>query len=337
MNTLTAILLGVVLLVANGLFVAAEFAVVSARRHRLEETAARGGRLVRAIARTAVRNGRELTLMLAGAQLGITLCSLGLGMVAEPAIEHLLEPVFGLVGVPESLRAPVAFAVALALVTFLHMVAGEMAPKSWAITHAEGAAMALALPFRGFTWLARPLIATLKGLTNGMLRLFGIRPRDELATARTPHQLAILVGESGRMGLLDRDEHDLLTRALRVNDEPIGPLARPIGEAARVGADASAAEIRRVAARTNHLRLLVTGDGPQDVLGVLHVRDALLRPDARPRELVTCAPRLDAATTVPDALAALQDARAHLGLVTVGGRVVGLISRNDLIDQLLTA
>src|SRR5690606_38675707 len=199
MNTLTAILLGVVLLVANGLFVAAEFAVVSARRHRREETAARGGRLVRAIARTAVRNGRELTLMLAGAQLGITLCSLGLGMVAEPAIEHLLEPVFGLVGVPESLRAPVAFAVALALVTFLHMVAGEMAPKSWAITHAEGAAMALALPFRGFTWLARPLIATLNGLTNGMLRLFGIRPRDELATARTPHQLAILVGESGRM------------------------------------------------------------------------------------------------------------------------------------------
>ncbi len=337
MNNLTAILLGVLLLIGNGLFVAAEFAVVTARRHRLEETAARGGRLVRTAARTAVRNGRELSLMLAGAQLGITLCSLGLGMVAEPAIEHLLEPVFGLVGMPESLRVPIAFAFALALVTFLHMVAGEMAPKSWALTHAEAAAMGLALPFRGFTWLARPLLATLNGCTNALLRLFGIRPRDELATARTPHQLAMIVGESGRMGLLDRDEHDLLTRALNVDSQTIEPLTRPITEAARVSADADEAEIRRIAAQTNHLRLLVTGATPQDVLGVLHVRDALLHPGTRPRDLATPAPRLAATTTIPDALATLQDAHAHLGLVTTNGQITGLISQNDLINQLLTA
>jgi len=186
MNTFTAILLGVVLLIGNGLFVAAEFAVVSARRHRLEETAAHSGRVVRSLARAAIRNSRELSLMLAGAQLGITLCSLGLGMVAEPAIEHLLEPLFALAGLPESLQVPIAFAVALTLVTFLHMVAGEMAPKSWALTYAEAAAMGLSLPFRGFTWLARPLLAALNGVTNALLRLFGVRPRDELATARTP-------------------------------------------------------------------------------------------------------------------------------------------------------
>lgn len=337
MNTFTAILLGVVLLIGNGLFVAAEFAVVSARRHRLEEAAARGGRLARAIARAAVRNGRELSLMLAGAQLGITLCSLGLGMVAEPAIAHLMEPVFAAVGLPESLRAPISFAFALALVTFLHMVVGEMAPKSWALTHAEAAALGLALPFRGFTWLARPLLSGLNGFSNALLRLFGVRPRDELATARTPHQLAILVGESGRMGLLDRDEHDLLTRALHVDGQTIESLARPITEAAHVPADADESEIRRVAARTNHLRLLVTGPTPQDVLGVLHVRDALLNPDARPRDLATPAPRLPADTTIPDALATLQDAHAHLGLVTTNGQIIGLISLNDLINQLLTA
>ena len=255
MSNLTAILLGVLLLIGNGLFVAAEFAVVTARRHRLEETAARGGRLVRTVARAAVRNGRELSLMLAGAQLGITLCSLGLGMVAEPAIEHLLEPVFGLVGVPESLRVPIAFAFALALVTFLHMVAGEMAPKSWALTHAEAAAMGLALPFRGFTWLARPLLAFLNGCTNGMLRLFGVRPRNELGTVRTPHQLAMIVGESGRMGLLDRDEHDLLTRALSVDGQTIEPLTRPISEAAYVSADADEAEVIEGAPATSEQTL----------------------------------------------------------------------------------
>lgn len=327
-----SIVISLVLLALNGFFVAAEFALIAAKRHRLEQAAETSR-----AARAAVAGVRELSLMLAGAQLGITLCSLGLGMVAEPAIEHLLEPLFALIGLPESLQVPVAFAVALALVTFLHMVAGEMAPKSWALTYAEAAAMGLALPFRGFTWLARPLLATLNGLTNGLLRLFGVRPRDELATVRTPHQLAMLVGESGRMGLLDRDEHDLLTRALHVDGQTIEPLTRPITEAAAVPGDADEATVRRVAARTNHLRLLVTGASPDDFIGVLHVRDALLQPGATPRELARPAPRLDAKTTIPDALATLQDAHAHLGLVTTDGRITGLISLNDLINQLLTA
>ncbi|MFC7646393.1 CNNM domain-containing protein [Streptosporangium lutulentum] len=226
MSATPALLLGVVLLIGNAFFVAAEFAVISARRHRLEELAGKGGRFTRIAARTAVR-GAGAPLMLAGAQLGITLCSLGLGMVTEPAIEHLLEPVFAAIGVPDSLRVPIALVIALALVTFLHMVIGEMAPKSLALTHPERAALGLALPFRGFTWVVRPILATLNGLTNAMLRLFGVHTRDELATTRTPVQLAMLVGESGRMGLLDRNEHDLLTRALRVHQQPVERLMLP--------------------------------------------------------------------------------------------------------------
>jgi CBS domain containing-hemolysin-like protein len=339
-SEVTAILVGILLLIGNGLFVAAEFAVVSARRHRLEEAAAGGGRLARATARAAVRSARELSIMLAGAQLGITLCSLGLGMVAEPAIEHLLEPVFGLVGLPGSLRTPVAFTVALGLVTFLHMVVGEMAPKSWALTHAEAAAMGLSLPFRAFTWVVRPILAALNAFTNGLLLLFGVRRRDERATTRTPHQLALLVAESGRMGLLDRDEHDLLTRALHADTETIERLTRPIEDVATVPADAPDAQVRKVAARTGHLRLLVVdgpADDPENVVGVLHVRDTLVRPGHSPRELAKPAPRLTASTTIPEAVATLQDARAHLGLVLTGGRVTGMISLTDLIGQLLTA
>ncbi|GAA4573357.1 hemolysin family protein [Planotetraspora kaengkrachanensis] len=334
MSEFGAILLGVFLLIANGFFVATEFALVSSKRHRLEEAALSGGNLVKLAARGAVRGGRQLPLMLAGAQLGITLSSLGLGMVAEPAIEHVLEPVLGLL--PESARTPVAYVVALALVTFLHMVVGEMAPKSWALTRPERAAMALALPFRGFTWVVRPLLAVLNGATNGLLRLFGVRPRDELATTRTPHQLAMLVAESGRMGMLDRDEHDLLTRALRVQSQTIERLTVPLDEAPVVSVDADDFQARQTAARSGDLRMLVVSH--QDVVGVLHVRDVLVQPGRPLAELATPAPRLPSVTTVPDAVTVLQDAHAELGLVTDrNGEAIGMISLATLVGELLAA
>ncbi|MER7503669.1 hemolysin family protein [Nonomuraea pusilla] len=331
---MTMIVVSLALLAFNALFVAAEFAFVSSRRHRLEEMASGGNRLVRIAARSAVGGGRRLSLMLAGAQLGITLCTLGLGQVTEPAIEHFLEPVFGVAGVPEPLRLPIALTVALALVTFLHMVVGEMAPKSWALTHPERAALLLALPFSGFTRLMRPLLTALNGLTNLVLRLFGVQPRDELATTRTPRQLAMLVGESGRMGLLDREEHDLLTRALRLQAEGIERLMVPIGQVVAVPQHAGSAEIRATAARSRHLRLLVTGrDGP---VGVLHARDALLQPSGTAGELARPVPRLACVTQVPEAVTALQEARAHLALVTgQGGTVIGMVSLTDLLGELL--
>jgi CBS domain containing-hemolysin-like protein len=331
---MTMILISLALLAFNALFVAAEFAFVSSRRHRLEEIAGGGNRLVRIAARSAVGGSRRLSLMLAGAQLGITLCTLGLGQVTEPAIEHYLEPVFGAIGVPDALRMPIALTLSLALVTFLHMVVGEMAPKSWALTHPERAALILTLPFRGFTWLMTPLLSSLNGLTNVLLRLFGVQARDELATTRTPRQLAMLVGESGRMGLLDREEHDLLTRALRFQAEGIERLMVPIDQVVAVPPAAGAAEIREAAARSGHLRLLV--GAPGDVVGVLHARDALLEPGRTAGELARPAPRLECVTQVPEAVTALQEARAHLALVTgAGGVVIGMVSLTDLLGQLL--
>ena len=334
MTDLGAILLGVLLLIGNGLFVAAEFAVVSAQRHRMEELARAGGRPARIAARPAVRSSRELSLMLAGAQLGITLCSLGLGMVAEPAVEHLLGPV--LVFLPEAIHTPVAYLVALGLVTFLHMVVGEMAPKSLALTHPERAALGLALPFRGFVWIVRPLLALLNGLTNATLRLVGVRPRDELAVAKTPRQLAMLVAESGRMGMLDRHKHDLLLRAFRAQTRRVEELMLPVDQAPAVPAGASADLIRATAARDGGHRMLVVS--PDGVLGVLHVRDALINPDRPPETLATAAPRIPAGTTVPDAVTVLQEARAQLGLVTdERGAVIGVVDLTRLIGELLAA
>jgi CBS domain containing-hemolysin-like protein len=331
---MTMILVSVALLALNALFVAAEFAFVSARRHRLEEVAAGGNRLVRFAARSAAGGSRKLSLMLAGAQLGITLCTLGLGWVTEPAIEHYLEPLFAALGMPEALRMPIALTISLALVTFLHMVVGEMAPKSWAMTHPERAVLLLTLPFRAFTWVMKPLLSALNGVTNLLLRLFGVQTRDELATTRTPGQLAMLVGESGRMGLLDREEHDLLTRALRFEAEGIERLMVPMDRVVGVPPSAGLDEIRRVATESGHLRLLV-GEG-SDVQGVLHARDALLEPSRTAGELARPVPRLPCLTQVPEAVAALQEARAHLALVTgADGAVIGMVSLTDLLGQLL--
>ncbi|GAA4934847.1 CBS domain containing-hemolysin-like protein [Nonomuraea thailandensis] len=331
---MTMIILSLALLAFNALFVAAEFAFVSSRRHRLEEMAAGGNRLVRIAARSAAGGSRQLSLMLAGAQLGITLCTLGLGQVTEPALEHYLEPVFAAIGVPEAMRLPIALVIALALVTFLHMVIGEMAPKSWALTHPERAALLLTFPFRAFTTVMRPLLSALNGLTNVILHLFGVQARDELATTRTPRQLAMLVGESGRMGLLDREEHDLLTRALRLDDEGIERLMVPIDQAVKVTATATAAEIRSTAAGSAHLRLLV--EGPNGVEGALHVREALLKPESKASDLIRPLPKLPCTTQVPEAVTALQEARSHLALVTNAAHdVIGMVSLTDLVGELL--
>lgn len=331
---MTMIILSVALLVFNALFVAAEFAFVSSRRHRLEEMASGGNRMVRLAARSAARGSRQLSLMLAGAQLGITLCTLGLGQVTEPAIEHYLEPVFGLVGVPEPMRVPIALIIALTLVTFLHMVIGEMAPKSWALTHPERAALILTFPFRAFTTVMRPLLSALNAVTNFILHLFGVKARNELTTTRTPRQLAMLVGESGRMGLLDREEHDLLTRALRLDDEGIERLMVPIAKAVKVKTTATATEIKKTAAGSAHLRLLV--EGPEGITAALHVRDALLTPTSNAADLARPLPKLTCTTQVPEAVTILQEQRSHLALVTnQDGTVIGMVSLTDLVGELL--
>ncbi|MGH3388758.1 MAG: hemolysin family protein [Actinomadura sp.] len=338
MDPLTALAITVLLLVGNGFFVAAEFALVAARRPRLERAANAGSRPAAA----AVAGIRELSLMLAGAQFGITMCTLGLGLVAEPAFERLLAPPLHGLGLPTAASHAVAIAITLAGVTFLHMVLGEMAPKSWAITHPERAALILALPFRAFTRGSRPVLAVLNEATNAMLRAVRVTPRDEMDTRADPQRLAHLLTESRRLGLIDRHDHELLDSAISFRQATIEQLIVPAAQVTAVAADATTAQIRRAAHASDHARLLVRRGEHTDegaVVGVVHVRDAITADDERQAaDLAFPVPSLDAGTGVLDAVTRLRRARAQLAVVTrADGSLRGIVSLDDLLGQLLTA
>ena len=200
----------VLLLAVNAFFVAAEFALIAARRTFLEQRAAEGDR--RAV--WALASARELSVMLAGAQLGVTVASVALGFVAEPAVAHLLEPVFHGVGLSAAISEGVAFVLGLAIVVVAHMVLGEMVPKNLAIAGPERTALMIAGPLRLYGRVFRPLLRALNGVANGILRVLRIEPADELATAATAEDLASMIGESRDEGFLDQFEEELLSGAL---------------------------------------------------------------------------------------------------------------------------
>lgn len=330
-----ALLITAGLLIASGFFVAAEFALVAARRHRLEQAVAGGKRGAKA----ALAGVRELSLMLAGAQLGITMVVVGLGMVSEPALHHYLEPPLTALGLPEASADVIALVIALAVITFLHVVVGEMAPKSWAIAHPEHSAMLLAPAFRAFTAVTRWLLVALNGFTNALLRLFRVTPRDEIVIVRNREQIHHLIDESSRLGLIDPDDHALLTRALDAPVRPVDQVMVPAAEIVDIAEDASAQHVVDAVARTGRTRLVVRHhDG--EIVGSVHVRDALIARDhdqtwtAGAR--ISPLPKVTAGTDVTTAAEQLRGAHTQLALVIdAQGSVIGLISMDDLVSTIL--
>ncbi len=207
-----AVLLTVLLLAANAFFVGAEFALISARRDRLEALAEQGKR--RAV--TVIRAGQNLSVMLAGAQLGITICSILLGRVGEPAVAHLLEKPFDLLGVPDALLHTVSFVIAITIVVVLHVLLGEMVPKNIAIAGPESAAMLLVPPYLAWVRLARPIIAVYDWCAHMVLRTVGIKAKPELENTVSSVELSEMIAESLSEGLLDPEEHNRLSRALQI-------------------------------------------------------------------------------------------------------------------------
>ncbi|OAH16433.1 hemolysin family protein [Streptomyces jeddahensis] len=329
-----ALFVTVLLLIGSGFFVAAEFALVAAKRHRMERAAADGRRGAKA----ALAGMRELSLMLAGAQLGITVCTLGLGSVSKPAISHELDPLLHKLGLPSALSYGVSFAVAMIVVVFLHMVVGEMAPKSWAIAHPERSAMLLSPSFRGVVKAVRPLIWLLNSMSNGLVRLCRVTPRDELASVPGREQLTHLVEESERLGLISKDDSELITNSLTEPRMPVGDLQVPAGQITSVPADADVDTILATAAEHDRSRLLVR-DGAL-VVGSVHARDALIARArgraATARELARPVPRLTSADTVGHAIEQLRRRRASLAVVCDDtGRLTGLVTLDDLLARLL--
>lgn len=320
----------VVLIAASAFFVAVEFALIAARRHRLEDAAPTSRS-----ARAALRSASELSVLLAGSQLGITVCTLALGAVTKPAVHHWLTPAFANWGAPLWLADVAGFVLALLIVTFLHLVVGEMAPKSWAIAHPEKSATMLAIPMRGFMWLTRPLIVVLNRAANWCLVKVGVQPVDQVASGQDPEALRHLVEHSATVGTLDERYHGHLASALELESLTVGDIVRPNDRPSSVTPDAPVDRIREAADRSGHLRLLVR-DGDA-VAGVLHVRDSLgAAPDTHARDLMRDVLTLESVTPVYEALATMRNTRSHIAVVRDGdGNLIGLITLADVLARLM--
>lgn len=332
-SDLLALLAAIALLAANAFFVGAEFALISARRDRLEAMAEAGN----GAAHTVLRAGADLSRMLAASQLGITICSLLLGRLGEPAIAHLIERPLEWAGMPAAVLHPLAFAVSLAIVVVAHILLGEMVPKNIAIAGPERTAIWLVPPFLVFTTVARPLIELFNLIANGVLRLFGIEPRDELETAFTSGELADLIAESGREGLLDDDESRRLRRTINSQHTTVADVIVPGAEMITLPARPTVGDVARTVADTGFSRFpLLTADGRLG--GYLHVKDILDlvgTPEAAvPAERVRGLPEVPVSARLDEALALLRRSRAHLGrAVDRRGATVGLVAMEDLLER----
>ncbi|NDK88986.1 HlyC/CorC family transporter [Gordonia desulfuricans] len=346
MNDIWGVVLTVALLAGNAFFVGAEFSLISARRDRLEALADEG----RTRARTVIHAGEHLSLMLAGAQLGITICSILLGRVGEPAVAHLIERPLHLAHLPAGLLHPVAFAIALSLVALLHILLGEMVPKNIALAGPERAAMLMVPVHLAFIKVARPLIAFYNLLANLTLRALRVEPKDELDSTVSPVQLAQMLGESREEGLIDAEEHARLNRALRSVNRNVAEVMIPLDKMRSVdverdpvtgGTGPSLGAVERAVTDTGFSRFPVRGpDGTYT--GYLHLKDVLddildetIGPDSiigvdqvRPLPVIADDTPLDEATGT------LRRTSSHLGAVVDGtGRTVGIVALADLVEE----
>ena len=358
-----ALLAMVALLGFNAFFVGAEFALISARRDRLETMVDAGT----SGAGTVLRASEHLSMMLAAAQLGITICSLALGALGEPAVAHLLEEVFGPLGVPDAVLHPIAFVVALSVVTVLHIVIGEMVPKNIAIAGPERTAVWLVPPLVWFAKIARPVIAMLNWIANHVLKLLGVEPKDEKESAYTPSELAEMLSESRREGLLDASQTRRLTQALHTAERTVADVLIPRERLTVLPAHPTVGAVEEAVARTGFSRYPVqapeapdahprldtdplgpgtdplgpsrTGVAPSvELAGYLHIKDVLdldgELDEVVPAERVRALPRLSVDAPVDEALATMRREGSHLARAVDGdGTTVGVVALEDLVEE----
>ncbi len=333
---MTGLWVGLALLLGNAFFVGAEFAIISARRSQIEPLAESGERR----AKITLRGMESVSLLLAAAQLGITVCSIGLGAVTEPALAYLIEPLVIAVGLPESAAHGIAFVIALAIVVYLHVVIGEMLPKNLALARPEGSALWLGPPLWFLTRILAPVIALLNALANAGLRLMKIEPKDEVAAAFTADEVASLISESRREGVLGESESQLAEGALDLEAHRAGELVIPAGALRSLAADSTAAELFAATAETGFSRFPITSH--QTFIGYLHVRDILDLPpdqiestrlgDLRLRRLPLVATDAAAASVVE----ILRTQGAHLAeVIRTDGTAVGIIALEDALEELI--
>lgn len=325
----------VLLLIVNAFFVGAEFAVISARRSQIEPRAESGSRS----ARTALWAMEHATLMLATSQLGITVCSLLILNVSEPAIHHLLEYPLELTGWPESVVATIAFVIALLLVSFLHVVFGEMVPKNVSFSLPERAVLLLAPPLVFVATIFRPIIVALNATANGVLRVFRIEPKTEANSAFTVDEVATIVATSTREGVLT-DTTGTLSNAFEFSDRKVRDVAVPMDELVTLPEDASPADVERAVSQHGFSRYVLVDESGEPT-GYVHLKDVIDLdedefadpvPPKRIRQLVS----VFRDTELEDALALMRRSGLHVARAfDESGASKGVIFLEDIIEVLV--
>ncbi len=345
MHEALGVLVAILLIAANAFFVGAEFSLISARRDRLEALAEQG----KARAVTVIRAGEQLSSMLAGAQLGVTVASILLGRIGEAAVADLLRKSFALTEMHPALAHTLAFAIALAVVVTLHVLLGEMVPKNIALAGPERTAMLLVPPYLAYVRAARPFIVFYNKCANAVLRALRVEPKNELDSAVSMAQLSEMIAESVSEGLLDHEEHTRLTRALQIRTRVVADVARPLADiravqVAQAGSGPTVGAVEQALAQTGYSRFPIVGlDG--DYIGYLHIKDVLTLGDD-PQTLIDLAlvrplPRVPESLPLADALSRMRRSNSHLALVTAGGvdggQLVAMVAMEDLVEDLVGA
>lgn len=316
----------------NGFFVAAEFAFVKVRPSRLDQLAPEGDARTRA-AHHILGN---LDAYLSGCQLGITLSSLALGALGEPAIARLIEPAVHALHLPAALSHSIAFAVAFTIITSLHIVIGEQAPKSLAIRKAEETTLFAALPVRVFHRLGYPVIWLMNAASNRLLRLLGIEPVSEHASAHTEEEIRIVMKESAKSGYIDEDELALFNKMFHFSGRVAREIMVPRVDMICLDRNAPFTESRAIAEREQHTRYPVCNGSKDDIVGFIHIRDLYVAKEQNLDRLIRKIMAVPASLEISAVLKQMQKARAHLAMVMDEyGGTAGMLTIEDILEEIV--
>jgi CBS domain containing-hemolysin-like protein len=334
-------LLAVILLVgANGFFVAAEFSLVSVRRTRIAELVASGNASAEAVQKAISNPDR----VIAATQLGITLASLGLGWIGEPALSHWLYPVVRLFpgDIQSEVSHSIAAGISFAIITFLHVVVGELAPKSIALQDPERTSLMVARPTLWVEWIFKPVILVLNGTGNALLKLVGVKPASGHELVHSVNELKMLVTASAESGVVEEDESEMLHAIFDFGQLLVRQVMIPRTEIVAVDADMLLDDVTRLVTENSYTKLPVYEDDLDQILGILHIKDLLRMITQEGEQHGTARALVRETLYVPETLSVNQllhqfrDNRQHIAIVMDEyGGTAGLVTLEDILEEIV--
>ncbi len=330
-----ALLASIGLIVLNGIYVAYEFAVLAAKRSSFE-----GETRDRRTSVAARASLSDVSMQLAGAQLGITIASLALGRISEPALEVIIENILGTSVSPEVAKV-IGVTISLSIFTVLHLIFGEMVPKNIALVAPDATLRWLVVPYRMYLFLFRPLVTLLNGLANLASRAVGIQPRDELGSVHTASELADIVAHSTEGGAIDADDAELLRGVLEFAQRPVSDVATPLPDYPSVFLGATVGQVEREVEASGQGRILVMDPsrGPAPV-GYIHARDLLqMDPASRfapvPSDYVRNMAVVRGGRPLVEVLLRLRSLKRHLAVVETADGLIGVVSQEEIARAII--